>query len=156
MQEHEAISIARKLRASDIADIGAATPLSPVEAVATSFRESYFQFGFFENDDCFAVGGLAHDGSTQRTSVWLVGTDHLSIVARTFGIRRSRKVLDILAPQGNVYFNFVDAENRSCRRWLRALGFVELKQIENFRELGRRVVEVIYDRRLVTVSQPVM
>lgn len=127
-------------------DIEAATNLPAGEALLRCHERSTFRFGFFNREDCFAIGGVEPDVAQARFSLWLVGTDQLTAVARAYGVRQSRTVLHLLTRPGRTYFNFVKAENRQCRRWLRTLGFTEGPVLGNFRGLGQSVVEVTLRR----------
>lgn len=144
--EADAVRVTAQIRLSDLQDIRAASPLPPTEAVLLSHRSSHLKFGLFKHDECFAVGGLASEPSSGRSSIWLVGTDLLSDSAKSYGIKRSRAVLNVITRPQMSYFNYVEAGNRSCRRWLGALGFAEEREHTNFRDLGYTVVEVVYRR----------
>ncbi|NJL06859.1 MAG: DUF2833 domain-containing protein [Methylacidiphilales bacterium] len=115
-------AVARRMRRADVAEVRAASGLSPRRALAASLSKSGACFTALVNgrpEVMFGVGDanvLAGIGV-----VWLLGTDAVDRHYRMF-LRLSLEWKPKLLSRHSVLANFVSEDNAVSLRWLRWLG----------------------------------
>jgi ribosomal protein S18 acetylase RimI-like enzyme len=142
-QEDVALVVSN-IRASDVADIQAVSPLPPAEAVLHSFNASQRRLAFLAHGRCVGIGGIQFDDDQGNGSIWLIGTPEFDTYMSRGAARHSRAALAMITKNARTLYNFVDETNQATLRWLEWMGFDLVARHPNFRELGRTCVEVRY------------
>jgi hypothetical protein len=122
--------LAPRLRAADLAEIGALDGSAPLAALIESLSASSLANVMEHNGVPFAIYGVApEDGCSDCTRgiSWMLGTDDLKKHSVWF-LRNYRGMLDEMHAYFPVIFNFVDVRNEVHIRWLRWAGFTFGKQ----------------------------
>lgn len=116
------MTIARRMRSADKAEVFAASGKTPAQALCYSLRKSDHAWTAIINgtpEAMFGVGSL--NVLAGVGAPWLLGTDAVEDNARDF-LRMSRDFKSQLLSRYPVLRNFVDDRNIASVRWLMWLG----------------------------------
>lgn len=120
-QEHIAY-IAPRLRAADLAEIAASTPLTPAEALKFSMEGSVLVWTALADGRPICMFGVAGACTSAGVgSPWMLGTDEIR--RHPFGQRHGKAVLAAMLRLFPHLENHVDVRNKAAVAWLRWLGF---------------------------------
>lgn len=126
-REEWALYIGLHLRDQDFHELFGANGGSPWESVMDSFYSSAKCYCVLTREwEPIAIFGVA-EGADYGIP-WMVGTDKLKEHRRDF-IRGCLHWIKYLQKDYDVLMNFVDKRNTVSRRWLRAMGFVFIKDV---------------------------
>ncbi|BBF92841.1 phage protein Gp13 family protein [Blastochloris tepida] len=115
-------AIAQRMRSADVAEVRAASGLSPADALRFGLSKSSACFTALVDgrpEIMFGVGDM--DAASGIGCVWLLGTDAVDRHFRLF-LRQSVEWLRKLLSRYSVLRNFVSDDNAVSKRWLRWLG----------------------------------
>lgn len=117
--------IAPHLRPMDVDEIWSMCAMKPLDALLYSVQDSKEALTVLMPDTdipvmMFGLGGASGILNPKR-SIWLLGTDQIRRISRTF-IMESGRYLETLAA-GETVYNYVLKGNAPSLRWLKMLGF---------------------------------
>lgn len=119
----DAVALAPKLRAADLAEIDARSGRSPLTVLLEGILFSKRCFAVeLKSGEVVALFGVAPSDEPRLGLVWMLGSDRLLDIRFTF-LRHSREWLRELSRGYSVLGNFVDERNTVHVAWLRWLGF---------------------------------
>lgn len=117
---YDAIALAKLMRRADADEVMASSGVTPRAATVLSLQQSHSAFAGFVNGEMVALFGCRRtdDGGCP----WLLGTDAIERVSRTF-LRESRSMVRQMRGYYGILSNRVDDRNEVSKRWLKWLGF---------------------------------
>lgn len=102
-------------------------------ALAESAARSAISFSILVGDNVVGSFGIVPDGLLSESAcIWLVGTDELGKIKKTF-MMESRRVVNVWLTKYRYLWNFVPKDYHETIRWLKWLG-------ADFREYGKFLV----------------
>lgn len=123
--EEHCYLMAGKLRKADVDEIWAVAPMKPIEALLYSVQDSKEAISVMMPDSeipvCMFGLGRPMNILDKRRSVWLLGTDEVRHVRRSF-IEDAGRYLETIAA-GETVYNYVMKDNIASLHWLKILGF---------------------------------
>lgn len=123
----DALYVAKHLRPGDKCELERAGHTDFTLALRQSVEISPFAFTAFREKDPLCVFGLLPDGIiSQRAKVWLLGTEDLNKIKKSF-IITARRVVGQMLELYPVLYNAVDAHYPQAKRLLNYLG-AEMKE----------------------------
>jgi hypothetical protein len=126
--EEHARAVQLKLRAVDISEVAKAGS-NPMDTVERSLEASLIAWTMFRDGRPIAVFGVApHKGAPGVGIVWLLGTDELVHAGRSL-VKAGHYYVALMHKLFPKLVNAIDPENKRTRRWLAALGFVEVADL---------------------------
>lgn len=131
--ESDGVFLSSRLRAADRAELIATSRLSPLRVLADGVRTStpcYTIHTGGTGDPCGIFGTCESDDPTSGV-VWMLGSDDLLTVSRTF-IRHSRRWLNELHKNYRLLFNVIDARNKIHIKWITWMGFELVQDIPKY------------------------
>lgn len=129
--EHAEI-LAPNLRKQDKDEVMASGGYDPLGALALSVSVSTMAWTAFEDLMPFVMfGAAAHRDDPELGVVWLLGSDHIYNVKKTFLVQ-SRNYVSRMHDSFDTLANYVDARNTTSQKWLEALGFQALEVNEHY------------------------
>ncbi len=139
--EEDILSVARRMREQDIQEVYASCGVSPLVAISESILQSDICFTALFDGNPEVIFGLAQHPIYDAAVVWLLGTDAVRNNARAF-LEASYVIVDDWSTIYPILFNAVDARNTVSRRWLKWLGFKELKLHPRYGHAGVPFIEM--------------
>lgn len=122
LEDHSAI-LSMNLCAADVAELRAATGLTPREALAASLDLCEEPWVVLLGGRIVAVYGVSHGGTFGVP--WFLSTGEVSAFSKTF-LKGSREVILRFHEKYDVLSNTVDSRHEVAIRWLKWLGFTIL------------------------------
>lgn len=120
--EDDIDEISPRLRYEDSIEVVAQGHDSPRKAIEASFSASTVRFTLEKDGFAIAMFGLIPDTIIgNKAAVWLLGTDAISTVKKTF-CSCSKKVIKYFTNQYPILFAQVDGRYAKTHRWLEWLG----------------------------------
>jgi len=111
-----------QMRALEVLEVWASDHMKPVEAVERSMTDSLESYTILYGDELVGMFGIAPESLLDnKASVWLLTTDKIHLMRTTF-LRCSKAVIAHLRHPYPLLYNFVDARNEQCIRWLKWAG----------------------------------
>lgn len=127
----DALYVAKHLRPGDKCELERAGHTDFTLALRQSVEISPFAFTAFKEDLPICVFGLLPDGIiSRRAKVWLLGTEELNKIKKSFVLNARRIVGEMLALYP-VLYNAVDAHYPQAKRLLNYLGAEIVKQVKS-------------------------
>lgn len=121
-----------RLREADIKEVFAASGEDADRALQLGFQLSELCYvGLLDDRPVTCFGARRTSMVSDRGIVWLLGTDELVRVKRTF-VKQSMGYVDILSNAFPVLENWVDIRNEFSIKWLRWCGFQFAEKPEPF------------------------
>lgn len=115
--------LAEHMREEDVAEIFAASGVTPLEALEEGVAASAVAFTLHVEGTVVAIGGVTQDPTDAFVGhIWLLGTPAVDEFAFRF-LRHSRDLADALNRKWPQLTNWVDSRNRIHLKWLHWLGF---------------------------------
>jgi hypothetical protein len=116
--------IAANMRADDRREVWASDRRTPGEALRLSLGMSQMAWTCLVRGEPAFMWGVSRPGSILSVTgvPWLLGTDEIVDVRREF-LRQSRGFVDLMQAPFERLENYVHADNRLSRRWLKWCGF---------------------------------
>ena len=119
----DAIDLAPRLRAADVAEIEAASGRSPADVLADSVERAVWSEALAIDGKVEALGGLGTASMMFGPGIpWLLGSDRMTGHRRWF-LRESRRQVARMLGHYDRLVNHVDARNAASIRYLDRLGF---------------------------------
>jgi len=137
--------LAERLRPEDVAEIVAASGLKPIIALGQGFVESEQCWVVTYKGEPCAIFGVVESPHVQWARfgrVWLLGTDKVQLWSLTFHKLTAlwiRKLSEGYAILGNV----VDERQTAHLRWLKRVGFKQIRRYDQYGHLGLPFVELV-------------
>lgn len=123
--------LAPKMRLEDVAEVKAASGLSPLEALLTGLDVSNECYTAWADDAPIAMFGVCPSENASCGRIWLLGSDVIKAHRIDF-LRKSRDWVDWFQSRYPVLHNTIDARNTVHIRWLQWLGFSFIQEFPNF------------------------
>lgn len=114
--------LAQNLRPEDIAEIAAASGMSPYSALSHGLEKSRYCFTMEAEGDLVGMFGVVPSELPGVGVIWLLATPNIEKHALKF-LRRSRAWADALNQEFPILWNVVDARNELHLKWLKWLDF---------------------------------
>lgn len=139
----DVLVIAANLRADDLAEVVAASELTPVQAIGLGYAESRPCFTVeFEGRPAAIFGVVPSPVMERFGTVWMLGTNDIALFHRPF-LRQSTEWLNKVTADYDIVGNVVDERNKKHIRWLRWLGFRFIKRYPEYGRLGLPFLEFV-------------
>lgn len=117
-------AIKDRIRKHDTEEVIASGYESVADALAKSFSRSKFCYTLeLEGLPVAMFGCVVEENNRQTANVWMLGTDELHGIRKTF-VKMSRQVIAELLLKYSVLWNIVDSRYVMARRWLESMGAV--------------------------------
>jgi len=121
-----------KIREADIKEVFASSGEDADRALQLGFQLSEFCWvGLIEDEPVTCFGARRISMVSDRGVPWLLGTDGLSRVTKTF-VKESRGYVQIISKAMPYLENYVDVRNALSIRWLKWCGFTMAEKPEPF------------------------
>jgi hypothetical protein len=122
IQEH-IDSLAPRMAAMDIQEIWDSYHQTPREALEIGLRDSdHILTGVADETPHLMMGVVRSSALSATGLVWFLGSEELPKYSIGF-LRRCKPVIEQLKLEYTGLYNFVDARNQRCIRWLKWMGF---------------------------------
>ncbi len=141
----DAVSLAPRLRASDVKEIFAASGQEPEEALLQSITES-------DSDMCWTAeldagpevmfGAGVIDDNVGLGHIWMLGSDRIYENPRNF-MHHCWQYLAVMHTRYKYLTNFVSVEHQSANRWMRKLGFEPVQFTQDYGPIGHPFIQYI-------------
>lgn len=119
--------VAKNLRQADCLEVkaGHGDKFTPAAILAASVEVSAESYAVLWDDEPFGIFGVAADGR-----VWMMGTEKFSDIPARQILKQSRECIATLLERYGVLWNAVWVHNTLHVRWLKAMGFEFLREIQ--------------------------
>ena len=122
--------IAQNMRQCDKDEVWASDHKTPSQAMSEGLERSIFACTVENGKPICMFGICPYTVCGDTASVWMLATDDLDKIKRTF-VRYSREFIDKMLEYYPKLENMVDARNIKSVRWLKSLG-AEIKDEETY------------------------
>lgn len=141
----DAVSLAPRLRPSDVKEIHAASGVDAEEGLLDSISESDWDmcWSAWLDDDAevmFGCGPL--DDNIGLGHIWMLGSDRIYENPRNF-MHHCKHYLEVMHSRFPYLTNFVSVEHQSANRWMRKLGFVPVQFTQDYGPIGHPFIQYI-------------
>lgn len=137
----DALYVAQHLRRADRNEVAALTKQPPVQVIRDGIVASHpcYTIRLTSTGRPCGIFGACKTDNPDSGVVWLVGTDDLITMSRTF-IRHSREWVDEVQKHYRLLYNVIDARNEVHLNWLKWTGFEFIEEFESYGIEGRRFI----------------
>jgi hypothetical protein len=119
----DALTMAHKMRASDVDEIWASHRLYPLEGLVKCIRNAERARTGLVNGEIACIFGISRQNLLgTKGTIWMLGTKLLETHGIRF-LRENKKEIVAISQEFNIIENYCDARNKVTLRWLRWLGF---------------------------------
>ena len=121
-----------KIRQVDIEEVDATIGLNIKDALMSSYQNSNETHTMVADDgDLLGMFGVSQTADPLIAVVWMLCTERLPQYSKTF-IKLSKQWVKEQNKKYSILMNYVDARNITSIKWLKHLGFVLIKRVEEF------------------------
>ena len=139
-QLEDLIPLAENMRPEDVEEVDAASGLGAYEGLRAGFDSSDECITIWEHDKPLAIFGYKITQPGISAVVWMLGSNEIFNNRIEF-LRKSRFWVDYIHTKAPLLHNLVYHKNVVHIKWLRWLGFVFLRRIENTGVKGLPFIE---------------
>jgi len=112
-----------KLRSADLKEIRACSQESPLVALRRCYKSSELCWTVCLKGEVIGMFGAVSGGLISTKGVpWFLGSDKVMAERRSW-VKNSKKYLSIMLKEYTVLTNYVSADNRASKIWLKWMGF---------------------------------
>ena len=121
-----------KIREVDVEEVKATIGLNIKDGLMASYQTSDETYTMVADDgDLVGMFGLTKTADPLISVVWMLCTERLPQYSKTF-IKLSKQWVIEQNKKHSILMNYVDARNITSIKWLKHLGFVLIKRVEEF------------------------
>ena len=121
-----------KIREVDVEEVKATIGLNIKDGLMASYETSDETYTMVADDgDLVGMFGLTKTADPLISVVWMLCTERLPQYSKTF-IKLSKQWVIEQNKKHSILMNYVDARNITSIKWLKHLGFVLIKRVEQF------------------------
>ena len=121
-----------KIREVDVEEVKATIGLDINDGLMASYLTSDETFTMVADDsDLLGMFGISKTADPMISVVWMLCTERLQKYSKTF-IKLSKQWVIEQNKKHSILMNYVDARNITSIKWLKHLGFVLIKRVEQF------------------------
>jgi hypothetical protein len=128
--EEDCYILAPHMREQDKKEVKASNGLEPLESLILSLKYSE-ECNTAIHDDGSVIGMFGVADCGEFGGPWLLGSDRLLEIKKDF-IMYSKEWVVETNKRYPILMNYVHADNTVAKRWLKSLGFVFLKRVEEY------------------------
>ena len=121
-----------KIREVDVEEVDATIGLNIKDGLMASYQTSDETYTMVADDgDLVGMFGVSKTADPLIAVVWMLCSERLPQYSKSF-IKLSKQWVKEQNKQYSILMNYVDARNTTSIKWLKHLGFVLIKRVEEF------------------------
>lgn len=122
--EADMLFLADNLRKIDVRELWLSSRDRPITAIRMGSKISEIVLAVVntKTDKPFAIFGVSSSGISVNGRIWMLATPEIKKYVR-FILEHSKKIVEEIAQNYEVVYNFVHVDNKIALRWLKWCGF---------------------------------